>query len=48
MGPLQYELFVSYPMTTNRMLAMFHAQFPKLEQIHIVRSLVVDYNIRQI
>ena len=41
MGPLQYKLFASCPVVINRMFAMFHAQFPKLEQNHIVRSLVV-------
>ena len=41
MGPLQYKLFASCPVAINRMFAMFHAQFPKLEQNHIVRSLVV-------
>ena len=41
MGPLQYELFASGPVAINRMFAMFHAQFPKLEQNHIVRGLVV-------
>ena len=41
MGPLQYELFASGPVAINRMFAIFHAQFPKLEQNHIVRGLVV-------
>ena len=41
MGPLQYELFVSCPVAINRMVAIFHAQFPKLEQNHIVRGLVL-------
>ena len=42
MGPLQYELFASCPaVAINRMFAMFHAQFPKLGQNHIVRGLVV-------
>ena len=41
MGPLQYELFASCPVTINRMFAMFYAQFSKLEQNHIVRGLVV-------
>ena len=41
MGPLQYKLFASCPVAINRMFAMFHAQFPKLEQNHIVRGLVV-------
>ena len=40
MGLLQYELFASCPVAINRMFAMFHAQFPKLEQNHIVRGLV--------
>ena len=35
MGPLQYELFASSRVGINRMFTMFHAQFPKLEQIHI-------------
>ena len=41
MGPLQYELFASCPVAINRMFTMFHAQFPKVEQNHIVRGLVV-------
>ena len=41
MGPLQYELFASCPVVSNRMFAMSHAQFPKLEQNHTVRGLVV-------
>ena len=41
MGPLQYELFAPCPVAINRMFAMFHAQFPKLEQNHIVRGLFV-------
>ena len=41
MGPLQYKLFASCSVAINRMFAMFHAQFPKLEQSHIVRGLVV-------
>ena len=40
MGPLQYKLFASCPVAINRLFAMFHAQFPKLEQNH-VRGLVV-------
>ena len=41
MDQLQYELFASGPVAINRMFAIFHAQFPKLEQNHIVRGLVV-------
>ena len=41
MGPLQYKLFASCPVAINRLFAMFHAQFPKLEQNHVVRDLVV-------
>ena len=41
MDPLQYKLFASYPVAINRLFAMFHAQFPKLEQNHVVRGLVV-------
>ena len=41
MGSLQYKLFTSCPVAINRMFAMFHAQFPKLEQNHILRGLVV-------
>ena len=49
MGPLQYKLFASYPVAINRrMFAMFHAQFPKLEQNHIVRSLVVGASKLQV
>ena len=42
MGPLQYKLFASCPVAINRLFAMFHAQFPKLEQNHVVRGLVVS------
>ena len=38
MGALQFELFASCPVAINRMFAMFHAQFPKLEQNHTVRG----------
>ena len=48
MGPLQYKLFASYPVAINRMFAMLHAQFPKLEQNHIVRSLVVGASKLQV
>ena len=41
MGPLPYELFGSCPVAINRMFAMFHGRFSKLEQNHIVRGLVV-------
>ena len=41
MGPLQYKLFASCPVAINRLFAMFHAPFPKLEQNHVVRGLVV-------
>ena len=41
MGPLQYKLFASCPVAINRLFAMFHAQFSKLEQNHVVRGLVV-------
>ena len=40
-SPLQYKIFASCPVAINRMFAMHHAQFPKLEQNHIVRILVV-------
>ena len=42
MGPLQYDLFASCPVAINRMFKMFHAQFPKLEQNHVVGGLVVS------
>ena len=50
MVPLQYELFASCPVAINRMFAMFHAQFPKLEQNHIMRSrgLVVGASKQQL
>ena len=41
MGLLHSELFASRPVAINRMFTMFHAQFSKLEQNHIVRGLVV-------
>ena len=41
MGLLHYELFASCPVAINKMFTMFHAQFPKLEQNHIVRDLTV-------
>ena len=45
MRPLQYKLFASCPVAINRLFAIFHAQFPKLEQNHVVRGLVVGaYN----
>ena len=41
MGPLQYELFASCQVAINRMFTMFHGQFSRLEQNHIVRGLAV-------
>ena len=48
MVPLQYELFASCPVAINRIFAMFHAQFPKLEQNHIMRGLVVGASKQQL
>ena len=48
MGPLQYELCASCPVAINRMFAMFHTQFPKLEQNHSVRGLVVGASTLQL
>ena len=48
MVPLQYELFASCPVAIDRMFAMFHAQFPKPEQNHIVRGLVVGASKQQL
>ena len=48
MVPLQYELFASCPVAINRIFAMFHAQFPKLEQNHIMGGLVVGASKQQL
>ena len=48
MVPLQYELFASCPVAIDRMFAMFNAQFPKPEQNHIVRGLVVGASKQQL